>query len=186
MSSIKIFRISALLALALALLPAKTVFAADKPRNLAPNPSFEQGVGLETPRAWSTYVLYPNSDLSRMRGDAYAGKYSVCITDPIGTAYWQTSEPIPVTPGRTYTFGVEAKGHFVQSIYMILVGLDADGSITQESIQNVLFNDTAWSDNEMSMTITDRTAGVLLVMGYTGFNLEPGNGSVCFDAVSFQ
>lgn len=164
----------------LALFPACNSSPTTAAENIAPNPSFEtaqsgwQGNGPMT-FTWSEDV-------------AHSGTHSVCISNlPVDTSGdWITSEFIPVTPGKTYTFSAYGKGDFDQEAYITVFPIDADGKYMEGKGTPISFNNTDWKYAEVVLKVPSDAVSVELDLGTNNTSDTATTGMICYDDVSFR
>jgi hypothetical protein len=153
--------------------------------NLAPNSSFEQGQednvsGWEGNHAGVNFTW--NEDIARN------GTHSICISDLPAqrSADWNTSEPIPVTPGETYILRAYARGDFDREAYILVFPLNADGDTLEGFSAPLASNDTNWRSADVTLTVPPEAVAVELDLGVNNDSDSASTGLVCFDDISFS
>jgi hypothetical protein len=155
-------------------------------RNLAPNPSFEDGVG-EFPDDWRPTT---GGAAFSWGTEAHTGNRSICISRAGSkkSVEWGTTKLIPANPGEVYRLNIWAYGNSELEAYVLVGPISEDGNymVGLGPGDWLPFNEETWTATESLVTIPADARGVQLFLGVNNSTETNSTARViCFDDIYF-
>jgi hypothetical protein len=154
-----------------------------EPRNLAPNPSFEDGTA--SPDGW--HPALSGADYGWDDNVAHTGTHSIWISNVEGnhSVEWDTTDFVAISSESDHDASVWVKGTSSLEAYFMVCQYDSGGNSTGPCTAFYLpYTSSSWTQSIDSIHIHPGTAKVILTLGLN----NPGpddTGSVWFDDVYF-
>lgn len=152
-------------------------------KNLAPNPSFEQGRLQPVGWTWSN----TNAEYLWNPEIAHSGERSICIrrVKENISAEWNTGDWIEVDSGKSYRFSVLTIGDMDREVYLGIYPLNAEGEWLTGYAERLSIDPYNWTKTEGEYAIPYKGSFVVLALEVN--NPAPfSDNYVCFDDIVFE